>query len=433
MKINLHLVFVVTLLFFLVKFIFSSAYSYEYLHQLKRQKDIALVNDVAHIQLALINADNLPSSLANRFEQNVSLLQQKLSSNQPSSLELISSAVKPASQEIGNFLVENANLTTSQTNELLETLRKVGEAKFTAFYKNHQVYLTYTLYDPIDLSWLIVSLLISAGLVLMIFGWWWIFIYYEKKLPSRLFAALTGESSEKNSTDPVIQKLKDKIEKHYQEKSIMLTALSHDIKTPLTEAMLKLELVESPEFLEMAASIRKNLEQINAVIKTSLDYAKDANNLEKVELDLVSFIQNILEAYRSQILNKSIRFKSEEPEILAFFEIGLMRRLIVNLIENALKYGSIIEISLKKDSLNRRVILEVQDNGVGVPEQSLLLLGAPYYRVDQSRSRSTGGTGLGLAIVKKIAVLHGGSVEFENRAGDLGGGLCVRAFINVDA
>jgi signal transduction histidine kinase len=178
---------------------------------------------------------------------------------------------------------------------------------------------------------------------------------------------------------------------------------------------------------------KRNLEQIDAVVKSSLDYAKDSTHLEKVEVELVSFFEKILEIYRDKKAKAKldVRFYCEEREIFAFIEIALMRRLLMNLIENAEKYASLVEIRLRRDVVKSRVILEVQDNGPGVPEQSLLKMGSPYYRVDQSRSRTTGGTGLGLAIVKKISALHGGKVEFENRLPELGGGLCVRVFINL--
>ena len=81
--------------------------------------------------------------------------------------------------------------------------------------------------------------------------------------------------------------------------------------------------------------------------------------------------------------------------------------------------------------MKQQLILEVQDKGPGVSEENLSKLGFPYYREDPSRSRMTGGMGLGLAIVKKIADLHGGKVEFSNRPRTLGGGLCVRVFINL--
>ncbi len=438
MRINLHVVFVLTLLVFVLKFGFSSVYTYEYLYQLKSQKDLALVSDAAHIHLALMNADSLDPPLFERFQQNLNSLTQKLASTRAPALDLLVNQHLPLPEDRGLFLIESGNLTNSQIQELIKVLKKKDQVSFTVFYKNHQIYLTYMIRDPIDLSWLMATLMISAGLILMIFVWWWIFIYYEKKLPGRIFAALIGDLSEKKAADPVVQALKHKIEAYYQEKHMMLTALSHDIKTPLTEAMLKLDLIESPDFLDVSQSIRKNLEQIDQVVRTSLDYAKDSKGLEKIQVDIVLFLQKIIEPYVSQ--GREIKFASEWTELFLMIEMALMRRLFLNVLENALRYGSVVQIRLFKEhpdakhkgTFGKKIILEIQDNGLGVPPESLSLLGSPYYRVDQSRSRKTGGTGLGLAIVKKIAALHGWEIEFENRSSSIGFGLCVRILIKLN-
>jgi signal transduction histidine kinase len=417
-------------LVFLLKFALSSVYTYEYLYQLKAQKDLALVSDAAHIHLALMNADSLDPPLFQRFQQNLDSLTRKLETTQVPALDLLVSETLPLPRDQGLFLVESGNLTHSQIQQLIKILKKKDQVSFTVFYKNHHIYLTYMIHDPIDLSWLMATLMISAGLILMIFMWWWIFIYYEKKLPGRIFAALIGDNSERASGDPLVQTLKHKIEAHYQEKHMMLTALSHDIKTPLTEAMLKLDLIESPDFLEVSQSIRKNLEQIDLVVRSSLDYAKDSKDLEKIQIDLVLFLQKIIEPYLSR--GAAIQFHSDWTELFVSIEIALTRRLVLNLIENALKYGSVVEINLYKDLARKKIALEIHDNGLGVPAKSLSLLGSPYYRVDQSRSRKTGGTGLGLAIVRKIANLHGWEVEFENRSSSIGKGLCVRILIKLN-
>ena len=334
MRINLHVIFVLTLLVFLLKFVISSAFAYHALKELKMQKDWALVNDVAHIQLALSDTDQLSSPLSSEFEQNLKFLQDKSSAKTPSwGMTLLSSEEAPKASDQGLFEMKDARLLPAQINQLLQVLREKGRVQFTAFFDTHKKYVTYTLYDSIDLRGIVNSLEVSLSLIFLIFLWWWIFVYYEKKLPLRIFQALTGELSIPEA-DPVIQSLKEKIEAHYQEKNLMLRALSHDIKTPLTEAMLSLDLIETPELSKTVKALRKNLEQIHSVIKTSLDYAKDEQDLERSEMDSVAFCRKIVEAYVEQ--GKQVEIQAETPKILVKVEAALIRRLLINLIENGL-------------------------------------------------------------------------------------------------
>jgi signal transduction histidine kinase len=412
MKINLHVLFVLTLLVFLFKFVLSSAFTYQHLRELKTEKDWALIKQVVSIQ-------------KNIWNENVSPLKEKL----PFGLQIHVVSQQPETNRTADFAIQGGEVTPAQALEWFHFLNRHHSLTLTGPLKQQDTYVTYVLQDPINLSGLIDSLWVSLVLIFLVLLWWWIFVYYEKKLPLRVFNALTEEDGSTEKTDPAIQRLKQKIEGYYQEKNLMLSALSHDIRTPLTEAFLTLDLVESREFKVIADSLRKNLEDINTIVKTSLSYAKDEKNLDKKAVELVSFFQSIVSGYAAQ--GSAISFKSNVPKVEGKIESALMQRLLTNLIDNALRHGTQVDISLSYPKSAHEIVLAVEDNGPGVNDDNLSKLGTPYYREDQSRSSSTGGTGLGLAIVKKIAALHGGHVEFRNPSNIEKTGFCVRVVIPV--
>lgn len=213
------------------------------------------------------------------------------------------------------------------------------------------------------------------------------------------------------STDKTVQKLQQDIKTHYEQKNIMITALAHDIKTPLTEAILRLSLLD--EQVE-ADEILKKLEEVNQIINSSLEYAKEPEKMRRIRAEVVSLIESMAEDYNKE--DFQVRFTSSVFAFTTEIELQLFRRMIANVIENARKYASKCDIIITQPQ--KRVLQIVcEDNGPGVPEQFLHLLAIPYFRVDQSRSSETGGSGLGLAIVKKIAEIHHAKLEFSNRPG----------------
>lgn len=269
-------------------------------------------------------------------------------------------------------------------------------------------------------QWLIPLLLLGVGAVIIIFIWISFFSYYHHSLPTELFNFITQEKRQnKQKNSSVIDRLSDQIKQFYDEKNIMLTGLSHDIRTPLTEAMLKLELLEDEE---SAKSILVNLNDINSIIKTSLEYSKDHADVNFEDHDVLKIINNIAQGFDA--VSFSIDVNADAAKIIWPIEAALFRRLIMNLLTNAKKYAQAAAINITHDQSTLTITL--QDNGPGVPDDALPKLGTPYFRVDQSRSKQTGGTGLGLAIARKVCQLHNGNIRFENGQK---GGLLVRVTI----
>ncbi|NCX94587.1 MAG: sensor histidine kinase, partial [Gammaproteobacteria bacterium] len=289
---------------------------------------------------------------------------------------------------------------------LLKHLSHEGHLSLGIFYPAHHTWVTYSLYQPHDPRWIRSLFLLSTGLLIVALLWVLFFVYYRSILPQELLSLMI--SGGENNPDSTIEKLKTKITEYYQEKNLMLSALSHDIKTPLTEAMLQLELLEDQS---VAASIRHNLERINRIINTSLEYSRAPGILRKSSTDLVPMLKTLCLHYQNK--GFPVSFTSSLKTLPLPIESDLFHRMMVNLLDNAQRYASQSTITLKVQKKNT-VLIEVTDNGPGVPNAVLKKLGTPYFRVDPSRSSQTGNTGLGLAIVKKIAEMHEGSVSFKN-------------------
>ena len=259
----------------------------------------------------------------------------------------------------------------------------------------------------------------SVNLCFLLIIWVAFLLYYRYSLPKEILNLIIGAEDE-NSTDKTIQKLQQDIKKYYEQKNIMITALAHDIKTPLTEAILRLALLENQTEAEQ---ILKKLEDVNQIVNSSLEYAKEPERLKRVKADVVSLIESLAEEYEQR--GFPIKFQSAVFSFTMDIELQLFKRMITNIIENSRKYATRCNITILHPK-KRTIEIICEDDGPGVPEEYLHLLSIPYFRVDQSRSSETGGTGLGLAIVKKIGELHQANVTFSNQPG---GGFVVKIYL----
>ena len=192
-----------------------------------------------------------------------------------------------------------------------------------------------------------------------------------------------------------------------EERERFLAAISHDLKTPVTRLRLRTEMLADADLRER---FRTDVDDMQLLLDSALDFLRGRSVDEPIQpMDLVALTESLVDDYEGRgevVLNA--------PEALRFpGRPKALKRALVNLIENALKYGGQAEIALvmKDDGVE----ISVQDRGPGLPESELDKVFEPFYRVESSRSRDTGGSGLGLAIVRQIARSHGGDVLLANR------------------
>ncbi len=184
-------------------------------------------------------------------------------------------------------------------------------------------------------------------------------------------------------------------------------AMSHDLKTPITRMTLRAELLEDPE---LKVKFLKDLEEMDNMVTMSLNLMRGMGNGEPTQtVDISALLESIQEDQMETGGEMEIR---QSGEIRYSGKPQALKRAIVNLVENAIKYGQRAVVSVEDSPEELRI--KVRDEGAGVPEDKLALLTEPFYRLETSRSRDTGGTGLGLAISKAIAEIHGGSLVLSN-------------------
>jgi signal transduction histidine kinase len=195
---------------------------------------------------------------------------------------------------------------------------------------------------------------------------------------------------------------------YVNDRTRILAAMSHDLKTPITRLRLRAELLEDGE---ARARFGKDLDDMEAMVRDTLEFLKGLESGEPVELvDVAALLESIKEdreelGGRVEIEGRAASHFPGRPRAL--------KRCIANLVDNAVKYGKSAVIAVSDgDALE----LRIRDEGPGLPEAELEKVFDPFYRVEVSRSRETGGTGLGLTIARSIAEAHGGSLVLRNRS-----------------
>jgi signal transduction histidine kinase len=199
------------------------------------------------------------------------------------------------------------------------------------------------------------------------------------------------------------------IQRFVADRTHMLAAISHDLRAPLTRMRLRGEFIDDPE---QQSKLFRDVDEMDVMINSALEFFRDEARLEQsTPFDLAELLLTIIDDYRDQ----GIRLEYEGPPRLVYAgrPQGL-KRAIVNLIENAVKYGTHPHLRLARETAT--VTLEVVDSGPGIPEASLEQVFAPFFRLEQSRNRTTGGVGLGLPAARAIIIGHGGQLSLRNAA-----------------
>ncbi len=189
----------------------------------------------------------------------------------------------------------------------------------------------------------------------------------------------------------------------------MLAALSHDLRTPLTLLRLRAENVENTEERDkMLATIA----EMDAMIGATLNYAREqAADEPRRTTDVAALVQSVTDDMADAGLD--VAMTAAQP-VSIDCQPAALKRALTNLIENAVKYGQRARVSLS--SLPHAVEIAVEDGGPGIPEDQLTKVFEPFYRVESSRNRDTGGVGLGLAIARTVVEAQGGRLVLSNRA-----------------
>lgn len=233
-----------------------------------------------------------------------------------------------------------------------------------------------------------------------------------------------NENDELGRLARVFNDLLARIESSFDGMRRFTTDASHELRTPLAiirgEADVALSQERAPgDYREALAIIQDEARYLSRIVEDMLALARaDAGQrqVKREEFYLNDLVEECARSARALALNKNITLKFERSDDISFRgDEGLLRRMILNLLDNAIKYtpeGGRVSISLWRD--DGRVKFRVTDTGIGISAEAVEHVFERFYRVDKARSRAEGGSGLGLPIVKWIAEAHHGSVSLES-------------------
>lgn len=200
------------------------------------------------------------------------------------------------------------------------------------------------------------------------------------------------------------------------ERTHMLASISHDLRAPLTRMRLRSEFMED---LDHQRKMIRDIDEMQSMISAALAFFREDTHLEpSTAFDLSELLQTIIDDFRDQDL--IIAFTGPAHWVYDGRPLGI-KRVVVNLLENAVKYGLRPGTTLKFDE--DWVYIDVSDEGPGIPEDALQRVFDPFFRLETSRNRDTGGVGLGLSAARAIVREQGGELTLSNRST---GGLLAR-------
>jgi len=218
---------------------------------------------------------------------------------------------------------------------------------------------------------------------------------------------------ETRQANVAFNRMRERLDRFIRDRTAMLAAVAHDLRTPITSLRLRAEFIEDEE---TKTKVLETLAEMQAMTEATLAFARgDAETEESRATDLSALVESIVEDVAAS--GREAAFEDSPPVTVRCRPFAL-RRAISNLVDNATFYG--VRARAKVETGDDEVRVVIDDEGPGIPAAELEHVFDPFVRLEGSRSRETGGAGLGLAIARSIARAHGGDVRLENRAG---GGL----------
>lgn len=226
-----------------------------------------------------------------------------------------------------------------------------------------------------------------------------------------------GEMRELTQT---FNRMQDRLTRFVTDRTRLLAALGHDLRSPLTALRVRAEMVEENESRD---SLIASIEEMQEMVDATLSFAYGMADSEAYEtFDLGTFLKLL----KSDMLDD---FTLDERESVSVrLRPRSLRRALRNIIDNAHRYGGAVNVTFEHDTDHAVII--ISDDGPGIPETDLEQVFEPYFRLEKSRSKETGGTGLGLSIARTIVRAHGGDISLSNRCG---GGLVVTVTLPLEA
>ena len=213
-------------------------------------------------------------------------------------------------------------------------------------------------------------------------------------------------------------KMRKRIMRHLNQRSEMLSGISHDLRTPLTRLKLQLSFIKDEE---LSKKMSLDIDEMEKMLNEYLQFTS-SSYLEKDEtFDISELIENTINKYANNNISKKLI-----PRVYMNGRKNLIQRSLNNIIDNSIKYADKINIELSKK--NNNIIITIDDDGIGIPENEYQNVFKPFYKLDKSRGDSKSSVGLGLSITSDIIKSHGGNIVLEKSPLN---GLRVKVFLSL--
>ena len=199
------------------------------------------------------------------------------------------------------------------------------------------------------------------------------------------------------------EKMRKRIQRHLNQRSEMLSGISHDLRTPLTRIKLQLAVIKDKDLSE---KISKDVDEMEKMLNEYLQFTSTGAKDKTETFDISELTDEIIQKYENENIKKNIKKK-----IYFNGKKNLITRCINNLLDNSVKYAQKISLNLEKK--NSIILISIEDDGPGVDKSEFQNIIKPFYKIDKSRSDSKSSVGLGLSISSDIIKSHGGDIKFD--------------------
>ena len=211
-------------------------------------------------------------------------------------------------------------------------------------------------------------------------------------------------------------KMRKRILRHLNQRSEMLSGISHDLRTPLTRMKLQLSFIKDKE---ISSKLSDDIREMEKMLNEYLQFTSSSQSEKNEVFDLSKLLNETVERYENDSITKDLT-----QNILINGRKNLLKRSFNNIIDNGLKYGKKINIKLNKNGKN--IFILIEDNGPGIPKEEYENVFKPFYKIDKGRGETKSSVGLGLSIVSDIIRSHGGYVKLDKSSMN---GLGVKIFL----
>jgi two-component system osmolarity sensor histidine kinase EnvZ len=195
-------------------------------------------------------------------------------------------------------------------------------------------------------------------------------------------------------------KMRKRILRHLNQRTEMLSGISHDLRTPLTRMKLQIAFIKDKD---LATKLAEDINEMEKMLNEYLQFTSSSYAKKDEMFNLSELIEEIVSKYNNENIQKNLI-----PRIYINGRKNLINRCLNNIIDNALKYGNKVEIKLSKENSN--LLIAIDDDGSGIPEKEYENVFKPFYKIDKGRAETKSSVGLGLSIASDIIKSHGGNI-----------------------